>query len=983
MTFEGRRAGEGYFSSDGTQLVFQSEREPGNPFFQIYVMDLETGDIERVSPGQGKTTCAWMHPKGRRVLFASTHADPQSLERQREEIALRESGQERRYSWDYDPQFEIYDFNRDSGQMVNLTETLGYDAEGSWSPDGQLIAFTSNRRGYEGTLTEEEKKNFDIDPAYLNDIYLMNTDGSDVRRLTSAPGYDGGPFFSPDGQRICWRRFSPNGALAEVWTMNIDGSDQRQLTRLGSMSWAPFYHPSGEYLIFTTNRHGFSNFELYLIDVEGKSTPVRVTHTNGFDGLPVFTPDGNQLVWTTNRTAAKRSQLFVADWNHDRARELLALTNSDRVAAQAQDSPVRVAASSRRQSTSAFSAGDVMRHVDYLCREELEGRLTGTRGELMATAYVAAYLDSLGLVPAGDNGTWFQEFEFTSGVALGPTNTLTDNGRPLEVNRDWRPLSFSGTGNFEAAGLAFAGYGMVVPASDDHAEYDSYVHLDVTDKWVVVLRYLPEDITAEQRQHLSRASQLRFKATFARDRGARGLIVVSGPNSKANDQLVPLRLDGALSGSSLPVISVTDRVAQRWLQKSDKQLSELQDKLDTGAMMMGFDIEGVELAAEISVKNIKATGRNVLGRLQVGQHPTAEMVVVGAHIDHLGKGASSSSLARGDESQGIHYGADDNASGVAAMLEIAEYLTDQTSRGKLVSRRDVVFAAWSGEELGLIGSNHFVKSFAGQGTGHPPHGASDKQPPHAVHPTDEGGKQGGADPQHAPPHASSMSSAHGAGLHDWIAAYVNMDMVGRLDKSLILQGVGSSQIWRGEIERRNAPVGLPIVLQEDSYLPTDASSFYMQGVPVLSAFTGSHSEYHTPRDTPDTLNYEGAAKVARLMGLITRSLMIRDAAPDYVAHAAPENSQRRASLRAYLGTIPDYAEEVVGVKLGGVAARGPADKAGIKAGDVIVEVGGKKIENIYDYTFAIEGLKIGQPVKITVVRQGKRIPLDVVPGSRE
>ena len=328
LTFEGRRAGEGYFSQDGSQLVFQSERETGNPFFQIYVMDRESGDIQRVSPGHGKTTCAWIHPDGNKVLFASTHDDESARDKQRAEIELRQSGNERRYSWDYDEHFEIYEFDRTAKTYRKLTDARGYDAEGSWSPDGKLIAFSSNRLAYEAEMTAEEKKQFELDPAIMNDIYIMDAGGKNVRRLTTVPGYDGGPFFSPDGQRICWRQFTPNGAIAEVWTMNIDGSDQRKLTRLGAMSWAPFYHPSGQYLIFTTNKHGFANFELYLVDVDGKSPPVRVTYTKGFDGLPAFTPDGKQLAWTSNRTASAQSQLFLANWNHDKARELLGL-NSD------------------------------------------------------------------------------------------------------------------------------------------------------------------------------------------------------------------------------------------------------------------------------------------------------------------------------------------------------------------------------------------------------------------------------------------------------------------------------------------------------------------------------------------------------------------------------------------------------------------------------------------------------------------------------
>jgi C-terminal processing protease CtpA/Prc len=221
-------------------------------------------------------------------------------------------------------------------------------------------------------------------------------------------------------------------------------------------------------------------------------------------------------------------------------------------------------------------------------------------------------------------------------------------------------------------------------------------------------------------------------------------------------------------------------------------------------------------------------------------------------------------------------------------------------------------------------------------------------------------------------------------IYPAVAACLNMDMVGRLRKALILQGIGSSSIWRGEIERRNVPVGLPITLQEDSYLPTDASTFYMRGVPILSAFTGSHSEYHTPRDTPDTLNYDGASKVSRLMALIARSLATRESAPDYVAQTGPKKGQRRANLRAYLGTIPDYAEsDVPGVKLSGVAQNGPAAKAGIQGGDVIVELAGKKIDNIYDYTYAIEALKIGQEVSVVVQRGDRRITLKITPGSRE
>ena len=361
--------------------------------------------------------------------------------------------------------------------------------------------------------------------------------------------------------------------------------------------------------------------------------------------------------------------------------------------------PTQSTLRSRRTNVAVpeYAAADIGRHVKYLCRDELEGRFTGSRGEQLATAYVAAYMEKLGLKPAGDDGGWFQPFEFTSGVALGPGNELTANGDSYQVDKDWRPLSFSGTGEFESAPLVFAGYGIVADAAKQQEAYDSYAHLDVKDKWVVVFRYLPEDISPEKRQQLNRPSQLRFKTTFARERGARGLIVVTGPNAQSRSELVPLQLDGILAGSSLPVISVTNEVADSWLTASGKSLKQLQDELDDGQQKMGFEIEGVELAAKIDIERIKKSGRNVLGRLPAADAPSDQTIVIGAHIDHLGKGASSASLARDDEASQIHYGADDNASGVAALLEIAEYLADQRNRG-----------------TAALASRYFVRSLVGR-----------------------------------------------------------------------------------------------------------------------------------------------------------------------------------------------------------------------------------------------------------------------------
>jgi dipeptidyl aminopeptidase/acylaminoacyl peptidase len=281
VIYAGKRAGEGYFSADGKRMVFQSERDAQNPFYQIHLLDFESGDVERVSPGIGKTTCAWIHPDGNQVLYASTHHDPEAKAKMKAELDFRKSGKKRRYSWDYDPQFELFVRGENGKAPKRLTQALGYDAEASFSPDGKKIVFASNRRAYAGNLSEKDKKRLEVDPSYFIDLYIMDADGSNLKQLTDHPGYDGGPFFSADGKQITWRRFNAEGSKAEIFVMNVDGSEPRALTRLGAMSWAPYFHPSGDYLIFATNLHGFGNFELYMVDAAGKQEPLRVTASKG------------------------------------------------------------------------------------------------------------------------------------------------------------------------------------------------------------------------------------------------------------------------------------------------------------------------------------------------------------------------------------------------------------------------------------------------------------------------------------------------------------------------------------------------------------------------------------------------------------------------------------------------------------------------------------------------------------------------------
>lgn len=322
---EGKRSGEGYFSADGNRIIYQAELEGENPFYQIFVRDILAGTTTRVSPGTGLTTCSWIHPTEDKVLFASTHEDPDALGKQQRELEMRASPVQRGYAWDYDEHYDMYVANADGSNLLNITNSRGYDAEGSYSSDGSKILFASNREAYSRPLSQAEQRLFEDDASYFMDLYIMDADGSNIEQLTFSPGYDGGPFFSADDQQIVWRRFNPDGNSAEIWTMNVDGSNARQLTDSAMVSWGPYFHPSGDYIIYSSNVLGHANFELFMVDAQGLRDPIRVTNTEGTDILPVFTPQGDKLAWSTTRTPDGSSQIYMADWNDARARELLGL----------------------------------------------------------------------------------------------------------------------------------------------------------------------------------------------------------------------------------------------------------------------------------------------------------------------------------------------------------------------------------------------------------------------------------------------------------------------------------------------------------------------------------------------------------------------------------------------------------------------------------------------------------------------------------
>lgn len=917
LIYEGNRSGEGYFSEEGRYLIFQSEREADNPFYQIYMLDFETGDIHRVSPGYGKTTCSYFQWGGDRVMFSSSHLDPDARKKQKEELDFRASGKERRYAWDYETTMDIFTANRDGSDIRRLTEAEGYDAEGSFSPDGKLIVYSTNKDAYARKLSKEEQQKMEVDPSYFCDLYIMNADGSDKKRLTTAPGYDGGPFFSPDGQRIIFRRFSEDGHTADIYTMNIDGADEKRLTDFGCLSWAPFYHPSGEYIVWAANKLGYANFEIYMTDVNGLKEPVQVTYTDKFDGLPVFSPDGSKLVWTSSRTSNGKAQLFMAEWDDAFAREQLALAPYRK---QSDGSPNIV-------FTPAISNVELTEKLTYIASDELEGRMTGSEGIRKAAAYISGIFQNQGLVPLADHEDYFWPFDFVSEVkVIEDQNKFVSGDREFSLKEDFRPLASTDNGTVEGK-IVFAGYGLKINDGKEY-EYDSYGALDVKDKVVLVLDDIPEELDKEKEKLFERNIASGYKQMIARQNGASAILIVKKRMNTGRDYEV-------VGASGIISLAVSEETADALLASSGETVSELRDKLKEGdpkELDQLFETEE-QVRIEAMVERIVKQDYNVVGMIPAA-NPDADYIFIGAHYDHLGYGETNSRSV-GEDAHKIHNGADDNGSGTVTVVELAEYFAGKKKEDPASITYNLVFCLWSGEELGLLGSNAFATKL----------------------PVPK----------------------------EKVKAYINYDMVGRMEKNkLEIQGLGSAEEWKSIMEKKNIVVGFDLTLGSDPYLPTDATSFYLKGIPVASFFTGIHMDYHTYADDVELINFDDMQRVVKFSSLVVNELMKPDQPLTYQEVKIKQQRSRRGALSVSLGTIPAYAgSDEPGVAIQGVRPGGPADKAGLEANDVIVGLNGKEINNIYDFMNILGELKPDVETPISVKREGEVVSLTIIPEAKK
>ena len=597
-------------------------------------------------------------------------------------------------------------------------------------------------------------------------------------------------------------------------------------------------------------------------------------------------------------------------------------------------------ATTRQGGDPAFKI-DARESVRYLASDELEGRGVGTAGIDKAADYIANAFQKLGLQPLGDHGTYFQTFQMTTATAPANSTSLavTTAEEPktdYTLGAQFLPLSFSGEGKFEGQ-VVFAGYGI----SNKEREYDDYASIDVKDKVVLMLRFEPHNEKGASRfsphgGDWSEDATLARKATVAAERGAKAMVLVNPPNYHRGDLLMPFAQLYRGDQAKLPVIQVTQETANRWLKAggAEVDLKGLQAKIDESGKPHSLALpEAVTVSGNVEVERTKREVKNVVAKLQ-GTGPAAEeYVVVGAHYDHLGRGGEGS-LSRG--SKEIHNGADDNASGTTAMLKLAEHY----ARSDAKPARSMVFAAFTAEESGLIGSNYFVN--------HPPIGL------------------------------------------DKVAAMLNLDMVGRVNKnSLAIGGQATAPSFEKFLKEADERSPLELKsgqLGRGGLGPSDHMSFALKKIPVLFFWSGTHRDYHRPTDDADKINYDGLEQVVKLgVDVLDRlRTMPREQYVDAAdAHSAAGRGGAGGS-RVILGIVPDYAaEDVKGVKISGTTPDTPAAAAGLKDGDVIVQWNETKLESIYTLMEQLAKGNPGDKVKLRVQRGSEQVELEATLAERK
>jgi aminopeptidase YwaD len=554
-------------------------------------------------------------------------------------------------------------------------------------------------------------------------------------------------------------------------------------------------------------------------------------------------------------------------------------------------------------------------NIKYLSSDELLGRLTGSAGDSLAAVYIRSKLSSYGLIPLSGDG--FQRFRVTRRILAGKGNALSVNGKALASDKDFMPMVFSSNAGLDAE-VVFAGYGFNL--KNDSLKWDDYSGLDVKGKWVMILRGDPEN--ENTKSPFIPYSSDRDKALVAKDMGASGVLMVSGPSFDSQDAFDALGNEGY--SVDIPVLRIKKGVADLIFAKSNNSIDSLEKKLNSTRKPGSFNT-GARVNAIAEIVRETTNTRNV-EMLLPGEDPglSDQYIIIGAHFDHLGMGGPGSG-SRALDTVGIHHGADDNASGVAMMLALAE----KFAKTKGSHRRSIICLAFTGEEEGLLGSKHFAD-----------------------------------DP------GINLSKVN---------VMINLDMVGRLNETNNLQisGVGTAEGMKDMIYSKTDTSVIKLTLSEEGYGPSDHSSFYGKNIPVLFYFTGAHMDYHTPKDTWDKINYKGMAEISDLVFNVARHLS-SDSSRLKFKEAGPKAQAvvYKRGKGVALGIMPDFAGVVKnGLRADFITPGKPAALGGMQKGDIITFIDGKPVNNIQDYMFRMGQLKHGQTISVEVIRNDKKVVL--------
>ncbi len=569
--------------------------------------------------------------------------------------------------------------------------------------------------------------------------------------------------------------------------------------------------------------------------------------------------------------------------------------------------------------------------VNYLASDKLGGRLAGSKYGKQAAEYIKIKFQEFGLKPFEGKYLHGYELKWVK-TTKSPENKLQINGEQIS-DENFVVAPFSASKEAEGK-IAFVGYGIKTPA-DEKFQYNSFVHTDLKDRVVILVEGTPENLSPEQERTLLRYSYLKTKINNVAMRGAKAVLLVKNPAAYEEDPLPEFKSSIAGNTFPIPVMYVSQNVVKKLFDAAGKDFAKTMKSLDKSVSPAKYNfLADSKISLNTQVIYDTKKDYNVMGALYPEGVPEDQVfwIVVGAHYDHLDHGIEGSLARNKEEKNQVHNGADDNASGTATVIALAEYFGRK--HPELVKSYGILFAAWSGEELGLLGSSAWTKEH--------------KKLP--------------------------------------VVVYLNFDMVGRLDSSLMLQGLGSAK----DLEKfcletaKKSDFPEKISVQKDPYLPTDATSFYLIKKPVISFFTGIHEDYHRPTDDVEKVNFKGIRQIARLAAEMIRRIQAEEYTPEYKEFVKKQTSGRTAGpMRVYLGTMPDYAaSDVKGMKLSGVRAGSPAEKGGLQGGDIIIQMGDIKVENIYDYMYVLQKAKPDKPIKVIVLRNGKKKTLKVIPKAR-